>query len=62
MSIDTNNRNQARVEMVIEIIKAISGKETIPEALKEKLNTMSYDEIGFFVMEIVKNRSVDEYF
>ncbi|WP_337102485.1 hypothetical protein [Paenibacillus sp. YIM B09110] len=62
MSIYTKDRHQARVELVIDIIKGIFEKETIPEAFKEKLNTMSYDGLGTFVMDIVKKRSVDEFF
>lgn len=62
MSIDTKDRNQTRIELAIDIIKEISKKETIPEAFKEKLNTMSYDDIGIFVMNIVKNRSVDDIY
>ncbi|OMF38022.1 hypothetical protein BK133_03305 [Paenibacillus sp. FSL H8-0548] len=60
MSIDTTDRHQARVELVIDIIKGIFEKETIPEAFKEKLNTMSYDDLGIYVMNIVKKRSFDE--
>jgi hypothetical protein len=57
---DPKDRNQVRVELVMDIIKGIFEKETIPEAFKHKLDTMSYDDLGIFVMEIVKKRSVDE--
>jgi hypothetical protein len=60
MSIDTKDRHQARVELVIDIIKGMFEKEAIPENFKEKLNTMSYDDLGFFVINIIKNRSIDE--
>ncbi|HTG70381.1 MAG TPA: hypothetical protein VL921_14080 [Candidatus Udaeobacter sp.] len=60
MIIDTKIRQKARVEVVIDIIKDISEKETIPEAFKDKLNAMSYEDLGTLVMNIVKTRSVDE--
>lgn len=60
MRIDTKIRQKARVEVVIDIIKDISEKETIPEAFKDKLNAMSYEDLGTLVMNIVKTRSVDE--
>ncbi|MDQ8736603.1 hypothetical protein [Paenibacillus sp. LHD-38] len=60
MSINTQDRHQARVDLVIDIIKGIFEKETIPETFKQKLNTMSYDDLGIYVMDIVKKRSVDE--
>lgn len=60
MSIETNERHQARVELVMDIIKVIFEKETIPKSFKEKLHTMSYDDLGIFVINIVKNRSIDE--
>ncbi|RCW47421.1 hypothetical protein [Paenibacillus prosopidis] len=60
MRIDTKDRHKARVEVVIDIIKDISEKETIPEAFKAKLNSMSYEDLGTFVMDIIKTRSVDE--
>ncbi|WP_169088804.1 hypothetical protein [Paenibacillus sp. PL91] len=60
MSFDIKNRHKARVEVILDIIKEISEKETIPEAFKHKLNAMSYDDLGTFVMEIVKTRSIDE--
>lgn len=62
MITDTKYRHKARVEVVIDIIKDISEKETIPEAFKDKLNSMSYDDLGTFVMDIVKTRSVDKIF
>lgn len=60
MRMDTKERHQARVELVIDIIKGIFEKETISEALKEKLNQMSYDDLGDFVLDIAKNRSLDK--
>jgi hypothetical protein len=60
MTIDTKDRHKARVEVVIDIIKDFFEKETIPEAFKDKLNSMSYEDLGTFVMDIVKTRSVDE--
>lgn len=60
MRIDTKDRHKARVKVVIDIIKDISEKETIPETFKNKLNSMSYEDLGTFVMDIIKTRSVDE--
>lgn len=60
MRTNTQDRHMARVEVVIDIIKEISEKETIPEAFKTKLNSMSYEDLGTFVMDIIKTRSVDE--
>jgi hypothetical protein len=60
MRIDTKIRQKARVEVVIDIIKDISEKESIPEAFKDKLNAMSYEDLGALVMHIVKTRSVDK--
>jgi hypothetical protein len=61
MSFKTKGRHKARVEVIMDIIKDISDKETIPEAFQHKLNAMSYDDLGTFVMEIVKTRSIDEF-
>ncbi|WP_053375424.1 hypothetical protein [Paenibacillus sp. FJAT-27812] len=60
MSMDTKDRNQVRVELVMDIIKGICEIETIPEAVKAKLDAMSYDDLGVFLMDIVKKRSIDE--
>ncbi|KRE41812.1 hypothetical protein [Paenibacillus sp. Soil522] len=60
MRIDTKIRQKARVEVAIDIIKDISEKEAVPEAFKDKLNAMSYEDLGALVMHIVKTRSVDE--
>lgn len=56
----TKDRQKARVEVVIDIIKEITNKETVSEAFKDKLYAMSYDELGAFVMDLVKTRSFDE--
>lgn len=53
----TKDRQKARVEVVIDIIKEITNKETVSEAFKDKLYAMSYDELGAFVMDLVKTRS-----
>jgi len=60
MRIDTKYRHKASVEVVIDIIKDISEREAVPEAFKDKLNAMSYEDLGTYAMDILKTRSVDE--
>lgn len=60
MRTGTKDRQKARVEVVIDIIKEITNKESVSEAFKDKLYAMSYDELGAFVMDLVKTRSFDE--
>jgi hypothetical protein len=62
MSINIKDRHKARVEVVIEIIKEVSDKNTIPETFKDKLNAMSFEDLGTYAMTIVKTRSVDEIY
>lgn len=59
MNEDTKTRHQERVDAVIEIIREITGEEHVPKALRDKLNAMSFEQLGQLAMRIAETRSVD---
>ncbi|GGF95107.1 hypothetical protein [Paenibacillus abyssi] len=60
MRVVNKHQLEARVEAVIEIIQEVTGKETVSNAIKSRLNSMSYEELGILAMNIVKTRSIEE--
>ncbi|WP_274652666.1 hypothetical protein [Paenibacillus humicola] len=55
-----SNRHQERVEAVVEIIKAVTGQDLVPDACIAKLNAMSFEELGTLVMRISSSRTADD--
>jgi|GEM_PF-5298465 len=56
----TRERLEARVEAVLDVIRDISGCESVPEGCLERLRAMSFEELGQFALELVRSRSVEE--
>ncbi|HUC91214.1 MAG TPA: hypothetical protein VMS09_04190 [Paenibacillus sp.] len=59
MRVVTKDQHEARVEAVLEVVAEVTGKTPVPPSFKDKLYGMSFDELGVFVLNVIKTRSVD---
>jgi hypothetical protein len=55
----TPHQHKERVEAVLDVMKEMTGQEDACENMREKLQAMTYEDLGRLVLEIVKTRSVD---
>ncbi|MFC5653782.1 hypothetical protein ACFPYJ_32655 [Paenibacillus solisilvae] len=60
MNLIVSDHHQERVEAVVDIIKAVTGHDSVSDTFIDRMNKMNFEELGRLVMKIAATRTVDD--